>query len=121
MLNECVGEVPPPVGIERLSKSYYSKGTCGMCRKPGHNARTCARRNPVTSTANSQQPQQAPNDPPQQQAANEPPSDVNVNLNLNVNVNVSMHDESGAANDIHIPSEHINMVQPTQVLDTMNF
>ncbi|XP_062005900.1 uncharacterized protein LOC133723086 [Rosa rugosa] len=43
--NKEAGEVAPPPGTQKLPKVYYSQVTCGICKKKGHNRRTCKQMN----------------------------------------------------------------------------
>ncbi|PRQ32332.1 putative transcription factor interactor and regulator CCHC(Zn) family [Rosa chinensis] len=42
--NKEPGEQAPPPGTTKLSRSYHQSITCSVCKKDGHNKRTCSRR-----------------------------------------------------------------------------
>ncbi|XP_024190525.1 uncharacterized protein LOC112194529 [Rosa chinensis] len=42
--NKEPSEQAPPPGTTKLSRSYYKSISCSICKKKGHNKRTCSRR-----------------------------------------------------------------------------
>ncbi|KAL6184128.1 hypothetical protein ACLB2K_045532 [Fragaria x ananassa] len=80
-----LGETTPPLGTEKLPRSFYSRVSCGTCNQRGHNARSCARRNQVVNenvrmeqeNVQEQVPQQ---NPVQVEAPNEGPQEYEAPL-----------------------------------------
>ncbi|KAL6179339.1 hypothetical protein ACLB2K_050855 [Fragaria x ananassa] len=80
-----LGETAPPLGTEKLPRSFYSRVSCGTCNQRGHNARSCARRNQVVNenvrmeqeNVQEQVPQQ---NPVQVEAPNEGPQEYEAPL-----------------------------------------
>ncbi|XP_062014029.1 uncharacterized protein LOC133730460 [Rosa rugosa] len=55
--NKEAGEVEPPAGLTKLPKVYYTQVKCGICKKKGHNRRTCLSRNQAPNDNDQSEPQ----------------------------------------------------------------
>ncbi|XP_062012457.1 uncharacterized protein LOC133729001 [Rosa rugosa] len=81
------GEVAPPPGTTKLPKLYYSQVTCTICKKKGHNMRTCKSRNQEEN--NVQQEEQVN---VQEQGAENVQHEEAVHVEEEGTVNVTQHE-----------------------------